>query len=182
MVVLVLLAAAIRVCEASQSVSRLRPHSKVQKAIKPLKTAVDSKSVNLSERGGVATSSSAISTTAFLGCLTMAVVEKVVKRVLKELNVQFPPMLGGCIALFVSLLLMEKISPAAAEASFSFLKPGADLVAKWFSMLFVPGLVLLPLSPSIGSNMEVRNAFSVALITFPVVPSVDPQRCGYVTY
>ena len=113
----------------------------------------------------------------------MAVVEKVVKRVLKELNVQFPPMLGGCIALFVSLLLMEKISPAAAEASFSFLKPGADLVAKWFSMLFVPGLVLLPLSPSIGSNMEVRNAFiTVALITFPVVPSVDPQRCWYVTY
>ena len=87
----------------------------------------------------------------------MAVIEKVVKRVLKELNVQFPAMLGGCIALFVSLLLMEQISPAAAEASFSFLKPGADLVAKWFSMLFVPGLVLLPLSPSIGSNMEVRN-------------------------
>lgn len=158
MLVLVLLAAAIAVGEASQQVSTLRPRSKLPSANnKPLQKTVASKAVDLSARGGVNAPSPAITTTAFLGCLSMAVIEKVVKRTLKELNVQFPAMLGGCIALFVSLLLMEQISPAAAEASYLFLKPGADLVAKWFSMLFVPGLVLLPLSPSIGSNVEVRD-------------------------
>lgn len=91
----------------------------------------------------------------------MVAIEKIVKRVLQEFGIQFPAMLGGCIALFLTLLTIEKISPAAADASFSFLKPGADLVAKWFSMLFVPGLVLLPLSPSIGSNFEVSHLFRV---------------------
>ena len=94
----------------------------------------------------------------------MVVIEKMVKRVLMELNIKFPAMLGGCIALFTFLLAMEKVNSAFAEATFDFLKPGADLVAKWFSMLFVPGLVLLPLSPSIGNNVEVCDAsFSYAL-------------------
>jgi hypothetical protein len=97
----------------------------------------------------------------------MAVIEKVIQRFLNEMNLAFPPMLGGCIALFFSLVLIEQISPKAADASYHFLKPGADLVAKWFSMLFVPGLVLLPLSPSIGSNWEVSHPQQISLIDNP---------------
>ena len=155
--ILVLLVAAIGVCdvEGSKQVSRsFRPRSRLQAAQLQRSTELLHEA-DLSKQGGVTASSA---TTAILGCLTMAVIEKVVKRVLKELNIQFPAMLGGCIALFVSLLAMEQISPKAAESAFTFLQPGANLVAKWFSMLFVPGLVLLPLSPSIGSNVEVSRS------------------------
>ena len=160
--ILVLLLAAIATCEASNQLSTaaFRPRSNLRDT-KPITKRHDFQSppIDVSVvRGGVAVSSS---TTAMLGCLSMVAIEKIVKRVLQELGIQFPAMLGGCIALFLALLTIEKISPAAADASFSFLKPGADLVAKWFSMLFVPGLVLLPLSPSIGSNFEVSRRFRI---------------------
>jgi len=92
---------------------------------------------------------------ALSGSLVMALIERVVKIGLNKADVDFPAMLAGCIALFFSLIALEGISPSAAKACFEFLTPASAFLAKWMSPLFVPGLVLLPLSPSVGGSVEV---------------------------
>lgn len=122
---------------------------------------VDNK-VNISQktlalRGGVANTLS----NAFAGSVVFALIEIGVKKSLAAANLKFPAQLGGCIFLFASLLLTEAVNPATANSIFSALTPGAGLLSKWLPVFFVPGLVMLPLSPSIGSGWEVRHVILV---------------------
>lgn len=94
-----------------------------------------------------------------LNCLAGAVVcgliEQAVKRGLAKANINFPSSLGGCVFLFFFLLLADAVNPSAANAMYELLSPAAAFLAKWMAPLFVPGLVMLPLSPSVGGGMEV---------------------------
>jgi hypothetical protein len=108
---------------------------------------------SLSVRGGVANTYP----NAIAGAAVFAVIENVVKRSLKAANLNFPAQLASCIFVFAFLLLTEAVSPELANGMFSALTPGAGLLAKWLPVFFVPALVMLPLSPSIGSSFEVRN-------------------------
>lgn len=72
-------------------------------------------------------------------------------------NVGFPAMLGGCIILFVSLLLADGIKSGLGQDIFEWLTPGAALLAKWLPVFFVPGLAMLPRAPSLGSGLDVRS-------------------------
>ena len=74
---------------------------------------------------------------------------------LRMANIEFPALLGGCIFLFFFLLLTEAVNPTLANSIFEALSPGAAFLAKWLPPLFVPGLVMLPLSPSVGGGVEV---------------------------
>lgn len=88
----------------------------------------------------------------------MAVVEFTVKKGLAAANIEFPGMLGGCIVLFVALLLLNAVAPEQADSAYQALVPGATFLTKWLPPFFVPGLVMLPLSPSVGGKLEVSVA------------------------
>jgi hypothetical protein len=105
----------------------------------------------LALRGGVANTLP----NAFVASIVMALIEKGVKEGLKAANVKFPAQLGGCIFLFSFMMLAEKINPELGNAIFEALSPGAGILAKWLPVFFVPGLALLPLSPKIGTSVDV---------------------------
>mmetsp|Transcript_51017 Transcript_51017/g.143390 ORF Transcript_51017/g.143390 Transcript_51017/m.143390 type:complete len:427 (-) Transcript_51017:190-1470(-) len=79
-------------------------------------------------------------------------------------SIKFPAQLAGCIGLFFTMILADVLRPGMGESIYSSLLPGTNLLAKWFPVLFVPGLVMLPLAPSIGNGMEVFKFVSVAVI------------------
>jgi hypothetical protein len=94
---------------------------------------------------------------AIAGSIVMAFIEKGVKEGLKAAGIKFPAQLGGCIFLFFFLVLTDTVSPSTSTSIFEALSPGAALLAKWLPVLFVPGLVMLPLSPSIGGTSDVST-------------------------
>lgn len=114
---------------------------------------------------------------ALAGAIFFAMIEKIVKMTLQHLNIAYPAQLGACIVLFVVLCITDAmISPSLAATIYTFLTPGAALLAKWFPIFFIPGLVLLPLSPPIGGTADVRtyNSLSVAILSLYVVSLLDP--------
>ncbi len=106
----------------------------------------------ISQRGGNSGQKDAIT-----GAIILTLVERVTNRVLKSQDIKFPAMLGGCIALLFFMFLAEFVSPGLGDSIFSSLSPGSALLAKWLPVFFVPGLAMLPLAPSVGSGLEVRN-------------------------
>lgn len=73
------------------------------------------------------------------------------RRGFVKANLSFPSSLAGCATLFTTLLLLPNDT---AESVYSKLRPGADLLAKWLPVFFVPSLVTLPLADSPGSAAE----------------------------
>lgn len=107
----------------------------------------------LSTRGGVENSVQ----NALLGVVAMAMIEKGVKGGLKSMNIKFPAQLGGCIALFAVMMIAEAIDPKLGNGIYDALLPGAGLLATWLPVFFVPGLALLPLSPKVGTGVDVST-------------------------
>jgi hypothetical protein len=130
-----------------------KKHSRSSARLSGEKEASQSSQKSLSVRGGVANTYP----NAILGAAVFAVIENGVKRTLKAADLNFPAQLASCILVFAFLLLTEAVSPELANGMFSALTPGAGILAKWLPVFFVPALVMLPLSPSIGSSFEVRN-------------------------
>lgn len=102
--------------------------------------------------------------TALLGSVALAGIEKAVKEVFKSKGVKFPAQLAGCLILFSVLLVGEKVIPSATTAVYDALTPGALLLSKWLPVFFVPALVMLPLSPSVGSSVELAKVFAVIIL------------------
>ena len=91
------------------------------------------------------------------GSVVCGLIEQAVKKGLAKANISFPSSLGGCVFLFFFLLLANAINPSAANSMCEALAPAAAFLAKWMAPLFVPGLVMLPLSPSVGGGTEVSG-------------------------
>jgi len=103
---------------------------------------------------------------ALLGVLVLTAVERGISKLFQTNSIKFPAQLAGCIALFFFLLLADGIHPGLGESMYNSLLPGSNLLAKWFPVLFVPGLVMLPLAPSIGNGVEVLKFISVVVVGF----------------
>lgn len=106
--------------------------------------------------GGAAVVDSALAR-ALAGAAAFAAIEQIVKRGLQMIHFKYPAGLGACILLFTSLCLTDLVAPAMAQQWYEALAPGAALLAQWFPVFFVPGLALLPLSPSIGGTVDVST-------------------------
>jgi putative effector of murein hydrolase/putative effector of murein hydrolase LrgA (UPF0299 family) len=61
-------------------------------------------------------------------------------------GVPFPSSLAGMIALWTSLLAVDKVSPRASAAVMRWIAPGAALLAGWLPLFFAPSLIKLPMS------------------------------------
>lgn len=92
------------------------------------------------------------------GSVVCGLIEQAVKKALAKAKINFPSSLGGCVFLFFFMLLADAVNPSAANAIYEVLSPAAAFLAKWMAPLFVPGLVMLPLSPSVGGGIEVSDA------------------------
>lgn len=91
------------------------------------------------------------------GVITFILIEVGVRKIFTAKGIRFPGQLGGCVALFFVMILAQMVSPGLGDAICSSLSPGAGILAKWMGVFFVPGLVMLPLAPSLGSPFEVRR-------------------------
>lgn len=98
------------------------------------------------------------------GVAVLIAFQKAVAEIFKATNVKFPAMLGACMSLFAILLGTEALSPSLAQSIFDGLTPGANLLAKWLPMFFVPALTLLPLSPPIGNASEVGKVLVTVVV------------------
>lgn len=96
-------------------------------------------------------------TDAILGAVAMAAVERAVKTAFVANGIAFPAQLAGCLVLFFSLLAADLLVPGLGGRAFVALGPGTALLTKWLPVFFVPGLAMLPLAPSVGSGVEVRE-------------------------
>ena len=104
-------------------------------------------------RGGAAGD---ITPNALMGAVALTLVERGTNLAFQKYGVKFPSMLGGCVALFFGLLLLQSLGGNnLGDQIFEFLTPGSNLLGKWLPILFVPGLANLPLAPSIGSAIDV---------------------------
>jgi hypothetical protein len=90
------------------------------------------------------------------GFLILTGLERTINKIFVEYGIAFPAQLAGCIGLFFVMILTEILKPGMGVSIYQFFVPGSNLLAKWFPVLFVPGLVMLPLAPSIGNGWEVR--------------------------
>jgi hypothetical protein len=95
---------------------------------------------------------------AVAGILALTFLERGINKIFMENSIKFPAQLAGCVGLFITMSMADFIRPGMGESMYSTLLPGTNLLAKWFPVLFVPGLVMLPLAPSIGNGMEVRKS------------------------
>eukprot|EP00934_Nitzschia_sp_Nitz4_P005788 Nitzschia sp. Nitz4//scaffold432_size7799//5704//7479//NITZ4_009148-RA/size7799-augustus-gene-0.28-mRNA-1//-1//CDS//3329551820//5778//frame0 len=101
------------------------------------------------------------------GIAILTAIQHVTKRLFAAYQIDFPPMLGGCLGLVAFLLLADfVVQPGLGESINRFLLPGSLLLSKWFPVLFLPSLVLLPLAPSLGDGWEVAKFLSVVIIGF----------------
>ena len=89
------------------------------------------------------------------GALIFIVLDYLFRKLFVTYGINFPSQLGGCCILLITMLLAEVVSPGIGDGIFALLTPGANMLAKWLPVFFVPGLAMLPLAPSMGSPLEV---------------------------
>lgn len=100
------------------------------------------------------------------GAAFFTALQVVLNKVLKANGIAFPAMLGCTILVFAALVFAEVVSPGAGEHAFQLLTPGSNFLSKWLPVMFVPGLAMLPLAPSIGSMVDVAKVLSLVVLGF----------------
>jgi hypothetical protein len=122
----------------------------INKDVKPAKMMEGESILQTVQRGGSSAPKDAIT-----GAIIMACIERGINKLFQQQGIKFPSQLGGCIALFFTLLIAQGVSPGLGDNILDFLNPGSVLLAKWFPAFFVPGLAMLPLAPAVGNGLEV---------------------------
>jgi len=122
----------------------------------------------LSYRGGEGSSTNVDipKTNELVGAAFFTVLQVLLTKVFRENKINFPAMLGCTILVFTTLVLAEVVAPGLGDSWFELLTPGSNLLTKWLPVMFVPGLAMLPLAPSIGSPIDVIKALSVVVLGF----------------
>jgi len=81
------------------------------------------------------------------------------KKAFVRLKINFPSSLCGMMLIFFSLLGLNKVNHLTAAKIADFLDPGADQLAKWLPTFFVPGVVMMPLSPPVSVDNILKLLF-----------------------
>jgi len=138
---------------------------KVQPRSDILSVAASTSSTSLAARGGAAASDTS---TQLISAAYFLAMDKGLLKLFRAKGVAFPSQLAGCIILFAVMVIADVVSPGAGDSLFALLSPGANLLAKWLAVFFVPGLAMLPLAPSMGSPVEVRILLALMMICVTV--------------
>mmetsp|Transcript_7519 Transcript_7519/g.10187 ORF Transcript_7519/g.10187 Transcript_7519/m.10187 type:complete len:534 (-) Transcript_7519:232-1833(-) len=157
---------------ASASSAAFKPHHRIHpkkkknlESLTPLDlSSSSSPSSSLATRGG--SSSSPTISKEVGGAIYFIVFDVLLRKLFKAKGIAFPSMLAGSGLLFAGMVLVDVARPGWGDAAFDLLNPGAVLLAKWLPVMFVPGLALLPLAPSVGSAMEIVKCGLVLVLGF----------------
>lgn len=122
----------------------------------------------LSYRGGDAGSANkdVPKTDELAGAAFFTVLQVVLNKLFRARGIAFPAMLGCTISVFAVLALAEAVVPGSGDGAFRLLTPGSNVLTKWLPVMFVPGLAMLPLAPSIGSAADVLKVLLVVVLGF----------------
>jgi len=102
-----------------------------------------------------------------LGVGFFIVVDHLLRKVFKKSGISFPSQLAGCLILFVLMVIGNAVSSfPVGDQVFDMLSPGAAWLAKWLPVMFVPGLVMVPLAPSVGSSVELLKIAVIIVAGF----------------
>lgn len=131
-------------------------------------TIDECKNTALSYRGGDGSSTNVDipKMNELVGATFFTLLQVALNKVFRANNIAFPAMLGCTILVFTVLVLAEAIVPGVGDNAFDLLGPGAGLLTKWLPVMFVPGLAMLPLAPSIGSVADVFKVISMIVVGF----------------
>ena len=69
--------------------------------------------------------------------------------------IPFPSSLAGCGALFSTMIFLSILDEKWGDDVYQLLNPGANLLAKWLPVFFVPSLITLPLASGLGNALDV---------------------------
>ncbi|CAJ1950459.1 unnamed protein product [Cylindrotheca closterium] len=141
-----------------------RPHTRNHRIVNPLDTRGSptvraltiAKASNDGQINGIAKVSPPTPT--IMSAFLLLALDVGFRRLFQKLAISFPSSLGGCCALFISLLTLP-----GGEKMFKILSPGAALLAKWLPVFFVPSLVTLPLVGNVGPMSEILKIFAVVV-------------------
>lgn len=100
------------------------------------------------------------------GAAFFTVLQVLLNKVFVSKGIKFPAMLGCTILVFTVLVLAEIVSPGLGQNGFELLTPGANVLTKWLPVMFVPGLAMLPLAPSIGTPLDALKVLSMIILGF----------------
>jgi putative effector of murein hydrolase len=100
------------------------------------------------------------------GAAFFTALQVLLNKVFVSNGIKFPAMLGCTISVFTVLVLAEILSPGLGERGFELLTPGTNILSKWLPVMFVPGLAMLPLAPSIGSPVDALKVLSMIVLGF----------------
>lgn len=108
-------------------------------------------------RGGKITlpGSPGFTTSNMLGALFFMIFDSALRKIFTEKQIEFPSMMAGLVILFALLVGMETLSTGLGDKVFQLLLPGTNLLSKWLPVFFIPGLIMAPLAPKLGSALEV---------------------------
>lgn len=122
----------------------------------------------LSYRGGGAGSANVDvpKTDELAGAAFFTVLQVVLNKLFRARGIAFPAMLGCTISVFAVLALAEAVVPGSGDEAYRLLTPGSNVLTKWLPVMFVPGLAMLPLAPSIGSAADVLKVLLVVVLGF----------------
>lgn len=90
----------------------------------------------------------------------------IINKTFKANGIAFPAMLGCTILVFTVLVIGEAVVPGVGDNAFALLGPGTGLLTKWLPVMFVPGLAMLPLAPSIGSAVDIIKVLAMIVCGF----------------
>eukprot|EP00579_Thalassiosira_antarctica_P033010 CAMPEP_0202000430 /NCGR_PEP_ID=MMETSP0905-20130828/6779_1 /ASSEMBLY_ACC=CAM_ASM_000554 /TAXON_ID=420261 /ORGANISM="Thalassiosira antarctica, Strain CCMP982" /LENGTH=509 /DNA_ID=CAMNT_0048556903 /DNA_START=17 /DNA_END=1546 /DNA_ORIENTATION=- len=135
--------------------------------VTPITTVARECNSALSSRGGDgSTNVDTPKISELTGAAFFTVLHIALDKVFRAKKIAFPAMLGGTISVFTTLVIAEMISPGVGENTSQLLTPGSQLLTKWLPVMFVPGLAMLPLAPSIGSAVDILKVLAVIVLGF----------------
>jgi hypothetical protein len=94
-----------------------------------------------------------------IATLLLVLMDVQLRSLFTKYSIAFPSSLAGCGALFASMIALDSLSGSSkwGQALYEMLGPGANLLAKWLPVFFVPGLITLPLASGLGNAYEVSS-------------------------
>ena len=164
---LVLLAVLPASIGASTSFYRPSQTALLTNKVTPLAADVCDERIALSLRGGEGSTNADVpKANELTGAAFFTVLQVLLNKAFVSKGIKFPAMLGCTILVFTFLVLAEIIAPGLGQHGFELLTPGANVLTKWLPVMFVPGLAMLPLAPSIGSPLDALKVLSMIVVGF----------------
>jgi len=141
--------------------------NEVLNKVTPLPSDACDQSIALSLRGGGGSTNVDVpKANELTGAAFFTVLQVLLNQVFVSKGIKFPAMLGCTILVFTVLVLAEIAFPGLGQHGFELLTPGANVLTKWLPVMFVPGLAMLPLAPSIGSPLDALKVLSMIVLGF----------------